>query len=101
MRKSASNSSFYDRGADLPGRHAVDGQALAPARLAADEADRRPSNTADTREQLDERIVRGALHRRRCQSNEECIVACAGNFCLAGSGDDADVQLDTGWRGTN
>jgi hypothetical protein len=80
MRKSASNSSFYDRGADLPGRHAVDGHALAPARLAADEADCRPSNMADTREELDERVVRGALDWRRCQSNEKCIAACAGNF---------------------
>jgi hypothetical protein len=99
MRKSASNSSFYDRGADLLRRHTVDGHPLATVRLAADEANGRAWNVAEPGEELDERLVRGTIDRRGRDSNEERVVARAGDPGLPGAGDDANVELDTGWCG--
>jgi len=83
MRKSTSNRSFYNRRVDLIRRDAVDGEALVPAGLAADEADRPPRHAARGGHQLDERVVRRALHGWSGHADQEGIVADAEDFGLA------------------
>src|SRR5919108_348593 len=101
MRKSASKRSFYDRGQEMVAGHTVNREALQTTRFAADETDGAAWDSAEGGEELDQRPVRGAFGRRRRHSNEERIVARAGDFGFPGAGNDADVELDAGLRRTD
>ena len=76
------------------GRHPGDGETLAPAAAARHDADRPTGDDEPFREERHQRFVRGALHRRCGQTNDDGFISEPGDFGPARAGYHADVDLD-------